>query len=98
MAKTYTLAETEKRIAYALEDAERKEEYAKEKLTSAVRNIAERMAYLADRLEQDETLVVNSLGELQGRGPNLDRLCAGHAMAQDHVKAIKYITGDEGGN
>ncbi len=85
------------RTDHALEDANRKEEYAREKLTNAARSMSERMAELVVKLGEHDA-IINSLGELQGRGPDLDRMCAELCSAQDHVKAIKYIIGDEGGN
>jgi hypothetical protein len=95
---TTTNADTIKRVGYALQDAQRQVEYSQERLTNAARSMSERMAELANKVKNEPTAVINSLGELQGRGPDLDRLCAEFESAKDHVKAIKYIIGDEGGN
>lgn len=60
--------------------------YAKERLVSQAKYIAEKMNLLVKRVEEGSS--VNSLGELQSSGPELDRLCAEFVLAQKHEQAV----------
>jgi hypothetical protein len=65
------------RTEYLLEDAERAIVRARAGLTDKARSLAERMTRLAARLQAEGTSAsVNELGEVQGLGADVDRLCA----------------------
>jgi len=65
------------KTAYLLEDAERAVVRAHEALADRANYLAERMTRLAARLESEGANVsVNELGEVQGLGADVDRLCA----------------------
>jgi hypothetical protein len=61
--------------------------------------ISERMATFAERLEREGVeRGVNELGELQGLGPDLDRLCAIFAERQRRVAALARIVAAKEGS
>jgi hypothetical protein len=65
------------KTAYLVDDAERAVVRAHETLTDKVSYLAERMTRLAARLGSVGTgASVNELGEVQGLGSDVDRLCA----------------------
>ena len=65
------------KTAYLLEDAERAVVRAHEALADKANYLAERMTRLAARLGSEGANVsVNELGEVQGLGADVDRLCA----------------------
>jgi hypothetical protein len=73
-------------LAGLLEDAGRDYDRLLEKLDAQAGYIAEKMARLRANIARSRetdpsTLSVNGLGELQGQGPDLDRLC-GEVEAQ----------------
>jgi hypothetical protein len=63
-------------LDWALRDAVRDVEYTRGRLVYVMRRLAEDMAREADRLDADPDRTVNSLGVVQGRGLDVDRLCA----------------------
>lgn len=65
------------KTAYLLEDAERAVVRAHEMLAEKVSYLGERMTRLASRLgSEGADASVNELGEVQGLGADVDRLCA----------------------
>ncbi len=65
------------KTAYLLEDAERAVVRAHEALADKASYLAERMTRLAARLgSEGGNASVNELGEVQGLGADVDRLCA----------------------
>ena len=65
------------KTAYLLEDADRAVVRAHTALADKVSYLAERMTRLAARLQAEGTgASVNELGEVQGLGADVDRLCA----------------------
>jgi hypothetical protein len=65
------------KTAYLLEDADSAVVRAHEALTDKVSYLADRMTRLAGRLATDGVeATVNELGEVQGLGADIDRLCA----------------------
>ena len=65
------------KTAYLLEDAERSVVRAHEALADKASYLAERMTRLAARLgSEGANASVNELGEVQGLGADVDRLCA----------------------
>jgi hypothetical protein len=63
--------------AYLLEDAERAVVRAHEALADKASYLAERMTRLAARLgSEGASASINELGEVQGLGSDVDRLCA----------------------
>ncbi len=66
-----------KKADYMIEDAEREVARVHELLVTTASSLADRMTRLAERLERDGVVAsVNELGEVQGLGANVDRLCA----------------------
>ena len=62
------------------------------RLLTQARTISERMMTFADRLEREGVgRQVNELGELQGLGLELDRLCAVFAEKQRKVKELEFL-------
>jgi hypothetical protein len=65
------------KTAYLLEDADRDVVRAHAALADKVSYLGERMTRLAARLQAEGTSAsVNELGEVQGLGADVDRLCA----------------------
>ena len=65
------------KTAYLLEDADRDVVRAHATLADKVSYLGERMTRLAARLQAEGTgASVNELGEVQGLGADVDRLCA----------------------
>lgn len=81
------------RQSMTLEDAvaaaRRDVAYKRERLVSAAQEIAVSMTRLVAAIQAGRT--INSLGELQGQGPQLDIRCAEYAMAQEHLAAIERL-------
>ncbi len=66
-----------KKADYMMEDAEREVARVHAMLVDKVTGLADRMSGLAARLERDGVVAsVNELGEVQGLGADVDRLCA----------------------
>ena len=61
-------------LMYALEDATRQLELTKEQLIRKAQNLADDMESVVFKLENNQG-TVNSLGEVQGQGAAVDRLC-----------------------
>lgn len=83
------MADLQQRAINALDNAQREQEYIKEQLLHAARTISDDMIMLTKHLNEGH--VVNSLGELQSRGSNLDRLCALYAAAEERVGSYRYV-------
>jgi hypothetical protein len=80
------------KTTYLVEDAERAVVRAHEMPTDKVSYLAERMTRLAARLGSEGANVsVNELGEVQGLGADVDRLCAllhGARQTRDLVRRV----------
>jgi len=86
------------RLADLLADAGRDYDRLLEKLDTQASWIAEKMqrlrAGIARSRETDpSTLSVNGLGELQGQGPELDRLCGEVAAQRQLVRRLTEVLG-----
>ena len=59
-------------------------------LVAAARALADRLTRLAAGIEHDggKTYIINSLGEVQGQGGNIDRLCALVCAGRDRAKSL----------
>jgi len=74
MSEQATLPRTE--AEWAVHDAQGEVERTRRQLVETMRDLAERLADEASRLDADADRSVNSLGVVQGRGGEVDRLCA----------------------
>jgi hypothetical protein len=88
------------RLAGLLHDARREYEAAVNKLDSKAGWIIEKMERLQasiarSRETEPATLSVNEIGELQGQGPELDRLCATVCARREHVRRLTEVLGVE---
>ena len=63
-------------LEYLTESAERTAEGTRTQMVREMRALADRLVYEAEKLEADSDRLPNSLGEVQSRGPEVDRLCA----------------------
>jgi len=64
------------RAARMIEDQRRDVTLRREALIERARHMADKLTRMADRIESDEGISgYNSLGELQGSGVEIDRLC-----------------------
>jgi len=84
------------RLADLLREAGLSYDRLLEKLDARAAGIAETMerlrASIARSRETDSsTLSINGLGELQGQGPELDRLCGEVAAQRDLVRRLNQI-------
>ena len=68
----------------------------RESLTRLARSMAERLTRLADGLEADADFSLNALGELQGNGVEVDRLCGTFAQARQTVKTLRSALDERG--
>lgn len=64
-------------------------EQTRRALIQRARSLAERLASVADGLEADPDYIVNSLGELQGNGVELDTWCAKLGLAREVLRAVR---------
>jgi hypothetical protein len=68
-------------------------EHAKEHLISEAKSLAERMSYLAEKLEQEGyDANFNELGEIQSDGCRIDNLCGklrAYEKSYSHLKQIE---------
>ena len=86
------------RLADLLRDASRDYDRLLEKLDTQAEWIADKMgrlrASIARSRETDpSTLSVNDLGELQGQGPELDRLCGEVSRQRQLVGRLNLVLG-----
>lgn len=73
-----------------VQNAEREVARIHESLTCRARELADRMARLAVRLERDGVNAsINELGEVQCLGPEIDRECALLRAALTHATALR---------
>ena len=81
--------ESKDRIDWAIKDAERHLENAEERVKLAAARIKEKMEGVLMSMERG--WYPNSLGELQGQGPDFDRLCGELSRARHETRAIKSL-------
>lgn len=86
------------RLADLLADAGRDYDRLLEKLDTQAGWIAEKMQRLRASIERSRetdpsTLSVNGLGELQGQGPELDRLCSEVSAQRQHLRRLSEVLG-----
>jgi hypothetical protein len=86
------------RLADLLRDAERDYDSLLEKLDTQAASISDTMirvrASIARSRETDPSaLSINGLGELQGQGPELDRLCSAVSGHRDLVRRLTEVLG-----
>jgi hypothetical protein len=70
-------------------EAESDVEYTRKAIIARARSLAERLTRVADGLEADENYNVNTVGELQGNGVELDTWCAKLGFARDTLKLFR---------
>lgn len=73
----------------ALFDLVQKREDRRKALQGAMRSLADRLAREADRLELHGS-AVNTLGEVQGRGSEVDRLCGEFGLLREATQALAW--------
>jgi hypothetical protein len=78
-------------LANVIGDAVRRLRSLEDDLENAARSLAERMDRLVDTIHAGYH--VNELGEVQGRGGEVDRLCALRQAAIDNVKIVRSALG-----
>jgi len=94
-----------KRLENAIEMAEHDVQYECGRLSAEAKHLAEKMAQIAKRAEEiGKTLPTdnhgkhyspfNSLGEVQGLGLDVDRLCALVAAKVEKLNTLKYVAKD----
>lgn len=86
------------RLAGLLHDAHRDYDALLEKLDTQAGWIADKMERLRasitrSRETDPSALSVNDLGELQGQGPELDRLCGAVSAQRQHVSRLTEVLG-----
>lgn len=86
------------RLADLVRDASLEYDRLLEKLDEQAGWIAEKMERLQASIARSRetgpsALSVNGLGELQGQGPELDRLCATVSGQRDHVRRLSEMLG-----
>jgi hypothetical protein len=86
------------RLAGLLHDANRDYDALLEKLDTQAGWIADKMERLRasitrSRETDPSALSVNDLGELQGQGPELDRLCSAVSTQRQHVRRLTKVLG-----
>jgi hypothetical protein len=64
----------------------------RESIIKRARSLAERLTRMADGLEQDPDYTVNSLGELQGNGVELDAMCMKLSFARETLRHLRQAT------
>ena len=71
------------------ENAQASLDYATQELVASARTLADRMIRLAAGLElKGAKHIINSLGEVQAQGGNIDRLCSLVDALRDQTKAL----------
>ncbi len=88
------------RLAGLLHDANREYDEALAKLDAQAGWIIEKMQRLQasigrSRETDPSTLSVNAIGELQGQGAELDRLCATVCAKREHARRLTEVLGVE---
>mgnify|MGYP001581749860 CR=1 FL=1 len=78
-------------LSEMLAEAERRHEYAKERLRAAAVSMTDRMERLVRNV--DAGLSVNELGEVQASGPALDILCAEYVRTAQQITITQYYLG-----
>jgi hypothetical protein len=73
-------------LEWKLESDER---YLRNAIIHRARSLAERLRRVADGLEQDPDYGINTIGELQGNGVELDTWCARLGLARDTLKLVR---------
>jgi hypothetical protein len=73
-------------------------DYTREAIIRRARSLAERLTRLANDLEADPDASVNSIGELQGSGPELDTWCAKLGFARETLKLFRQAMAEEAKN
>lgn len=72
---------------FLLDHADREVRSTKKQLVDKMRDLADDLTRAADRLERNGTF--NSLGEVQGSGREVDRLCAVLREKENAFKTVK---------
>jgi hypothetical protein len=67
----------------------------REAIVHRARSLAERLTRLADGLEADQDYSLNTIGELQGNGVELDTWCAKYGLARDMLKLFQQAAAEE---
>jgi hypothetical protein len=70
-------------------------DHTREAIIRRARSLAERLTRLADELEADPDASFNTLGELQGNGPELDTWCAKLGFARETLKLFRQAMAEE---
>jgi hypothetical protein len=70
-------------------------DHTREAIIGRARSLAERLTRVADGLEADPDFSVNSIGELQGSGPELDTWCAKLGFAREALKLFRQAMAEE---
>lgn len=89
----------EQKLADMLADAEHDYRTTAGNLADTMRNLAEQMERSAEtadaiaRADRDDThgTGISSLGEIQGRGMDVDRRCAELAFRLETLKRLRYV-------
>lgn len=81
----------ERKIDYIVERASYRAESTREELVSKARRLADDLNTFAGRLEANHDYVLNSLGEVQGKGMDIDRLCAILTEQRSLLQTLKFI-------
>lgn len=84
------------KLDYAVEDADRQLENLKSQLDLRAGCLKDTLSRLQRRLETEGvTANINELGEVQGQGHEVDRLCALFKAQQDHCKVLRRLQGSQ---
>jgi hypothetical protein len=70
-------------------------EYTRKAIIHRARSLAERLTRVADGLEKDPDFSINTIGELQGNGVELDTWCAKLGLARDTLKLVRQALAEE---
>ena len=70
-------------------------EYTRKAIIHRARSLAERLTRVADGLEQDADYGINTIGELQGNGVELDTWCAKLGFARETLKLVRQAATEE---
>ena len=73
----------------ALELIKRDEERAREKLVRTMMGLGEDLVNRAKRLQDNPDYTINSLGEVQGRGPMIDAHCGEFTAIRNLYKDLE---------
>jgi hypothetical protein len=94
------------RLQNAIEMAEHDVMYEANRLAMEAKHLSDRMAKLAHRAEEVAKEMpldhrgkhysgINSLGEVQGLGHDVDRFCAALTAKMEKLNTLKYVAKDE---